>query len=158
MISIVASVRVFWNFKQWPKTSWNANVRNLLIGFWFAIWNKDVLDSKLDIRSLKIRVIENQISDFAFYSGDKTVPKNKVFKKIIKNVTNFETFPRKKWLLLLQIKRAVFIINDLQSLIVDWAFLWKRNVSLNLAFSINSQLWTKFSEKIIWCVFWTVFE
>ena len=158
MISIVASVRVFSNFKQWPKTSSNANVRNLLIGFWFVIGNKDVLDNKLDVPSLKIRVIENQISDFAFYSGDKTVPKNKVFKKIIKNLTNFETFPRKKWLLSLQIKRAVFIIKDLQSLIVDWAFLWKRNVSLNLAFSINSQLWTKFSEKIIWCVFWTVFE
>ena len=158
MISIVASVRVFSNFKQWPKTSSNANVRNLLIGFWFVIGNKDVLDNKLDVPSLKIRVTENQISDFAFYSGDKTVPKNKVFKKIIKNLTNFETFPRKKWLLLLQIKRAVFIIKDLQSLIVDWAFLWKRNVSLNLAFSINSQLWTKFSEKIIWCVFWTVFE
>lgn len=54
------------------------------------------MDSKLDIRSLKIRVTENQISDLAFYSGDKIVPKNTDFKKIVKNLTNFETFPRKK--------------------------------------------------------------
>lgn len=60
------------------------------------IGNKDVLDNKLDVPSLKIRVIENQISDLAFYSGDKIVPKNTDFKKIVKNLTNFETFPRKK--------------------------------------------------------------
>ena len=138
MIFILASVMVFWNFKQWPKTSSNANVRKLLIGFWFTIRNKDVLNNKLDVPSLRLewQKIRFQISHFI--QEIKLFQKIRFLKKVVKNLTNFETFPRKKWLLLLQIKCIVFIINDSQSLIVDWAFLSKQNVSLNLIFTTNS--------------------